>query len=494
VFDFVKPSTQGTTWGLGGTCVNVGCVPKKLMHYAALCGEQLHDAKTFGWDFNLPQKHNWSVLVKNVQDHIKKLNFFYEKGLASANTKTLRPASPLEEPKVVEISKGRVVYYNALATFSGPKEVSWEDAFGTKGKITGDNILIAVGGRPTVPDIPGVKEFAITSDDLFSLSHPPGKTLCVGAGYISLECGGFLTNLGYDTTIAVRSVPLRVGPFDRQCVNKLVDLMKVQGTKFVYDVEVKSIVKQPTGRLFVTFENVKSKEETTEEYDTVLYATGRHADTGALGLSAAGVNTTKWGTIDASDKDETNVPGIYAIGDAVTGRPELTPVAIQAGELLSRRLFGSATELMDYVNIPTTVFTPFEYGLCGLSEEDAIKKYGAEDVEVYLSSFQSLELGAAHRHPRDNEAEDFPTNALSKLVCVKSENERVVGFHYVGPNAGEITQGFALGLRLKATKKDFTDLVGIHPTDAESFTALSITKASAEEYESAGGCGGGKCG
>lgn len=219
------------------------------------------------------------------------------------------------------------------------------------------------------------------------------------------------------------------------------------GTRFIKGYEVQSISKLDSGRLLVTFEKVTTKETYTEEYDTVLYATGRHADTAKLGLPAVGVQTTEWGTIDASDADETNVPGIYAIGDVVTGRPELTPVAVQAGELLARRLFAGQTEQMDYVNIPTTVFTPFEYGLCGLSEEDAIKKYGAENVNVYLSSFQSLEIGAAHRktHPRDGPSEDFPTNALSKLVCNKADNDRVVGFHYVGPNAGEVTQGFALG-------------------------------------------------
>jgi pyruvate/2-oxoglutarate dehydrogenase complex dihydrolipoamide dehydrogenase (E3) component len=214
----------------------------------------------------------------------------------------------------------------------------------------------------------------------------------------------------------------------------------------MYKVEVKSITKQPSGRLLVTFENVLTKAESTEEYDTVLYATGRHADTAKLGLDAAGVQTTEWGTVDANARDETNVPGVYAIGDVATGRPELTPVAIQAGELLARRLVKGATEIMDYEKIPTTVFTPFEYGLCGLSEEDAIKKFGAENVNVYLSSFQSLELGAAHR--KTHYSEDFPTNALSKLVCNGADNDRVVGFHYVGPNAGEITQGFALGILL----------------------------------------------
>jgi len=176
------------------------------------------------------------------------------------------------------------------------------------------------------------------------------------------------------------------------------------------------------------------------------------------------------------------------------GRPELTPVAIQAGQLVVRRIFDKSKELMDYTNIPTTVFTPFEYGGVGISEEEAIKKYGKDNVECYVSEFSTLEIGAAHRHPHGNNSADFPTNCLSKLVCIKSENERVVGFFFIGPNAGEITQGFALAVRLGAKKKDFDDLVGIHPTDAESYTSLQVKKSSGEQWESAGGCGGGTCG
>eukprot|EP01124_Arcella_intermedia_P020358 TRINITY_DN2782_c0_g1_i2.p1 TRINITY_DN2782_c0_g1~~TRINITY_DN2782_c0_g1_i2.p1 ORF type:complete len:901 (-),score=193.98 TRINITY_DN2782_c0_g1_i2:2153-4855(-) len=491
MFDYVKPSQRGTRWGLGGTCVNVGCVPKKLMHYGALLGEGIHDAKVFGWDVN-SGKHDWVKLVETVQSHVKKLNFFYEKGLQTANTLSLRNG----ETQV--ISNGSITYFNALATFSDAKTVSWKDDFGNTGSVTGDNILIAVGGRPFVPDnIPGVKEYSITSDDLFSLTRSPGKTLCVGAGYISLECGGFLGNLGLDVTICVRSIPLRTGGFDRQCVDKIVSLMQVQGIKFFMATDVAKIEKQGDGKLKVHFFNVSTKETFTEIYDTVLYATGRGADTQKLNVQSAGVQTTSRGTIVADDSDRTNVPHIYALGDVAEGRPELTPVAVQAGEYLARRLFAKSTVLMNYQLVPTTVFTPFEYGIVGLSEENAISKYGKDAIESYLSEFSSLEIGAAHRKRLDkgSEEDDFPTNALSKLVCLKKDGkEVVVGFHYVGPNAGEVTQGFALALKLGATKKDFDEVVGIHPTDAESFMALGITKSSGEQWESAGGCGGGKCG
>lgn len=229
-----------------------------------------------------------------------------------------------------------------------------------------------------------------------------------------------------------------------------------------------------------------------EVYDTVLYATGRGADTQGLNLKSAGVEALSKGTIQTNERDQTNVENIFAIGDVSEGRPELTPVAIQAGQLLARRLFGKGSALMDYTGVPTTVFTPFEYGIVGLSEEDARKKFNG-DIAVYLSEFTTLEIGAAHRKLHGTD-EDFPTNCLSKLVCVKSENNRVVGFHFVGPNAGEITQGFALALKLGATKSDFDDVVGIHPTDAESFASLEVEKYTGEEWESSGGCGGGKCG
>jgi len=229
--------------------------------------------------------------------------------------------------------------------------------------------------------------------------------------------------------------------------------MKAGGTKFLMPVDVTKIAKRSDGRLEVSFSNVNTKCTFTDVYDTVLYATGRGADTDGLNLAAAGVKISPKGTVLTDDHDCTNVPHIFAIGDVADGRPELTPVAIQAGQLVVRRIFDKSKELMDYTNIPTTVFTPFEYGGVGISEEEAIKKYGKDNVECYVSEFSTLEIGAAHRHPHGNNSADFPTNCLSKLVCIKSENERVVGFFFIGPNAGEITQGFALAVRLGAKRR-----------------------------------------
>ena len=361
-------------------------------------------------------------------------------------------------------------------------------------RLSAANIVIAVGGRPSVPsDVPGALEHAITSDDIFYLEKAPGKTLCVGASYISLECAGFLTELGYDVTVASRTILLR--GFDRQCAEKVGNLMHDLGTNFMYGFQPATINKLPSGKLQVVFSNHASGVEKVEEYDTVLYATGRTADLPGLNLNAAGVNISQSGMIPVVDEC-TNVPHIYAIGDVCEGKPELTPVAIRAGELLAKRLFGHSQEKMDYELIPTTVFTPFEYGCVGLSEEQAVERFGADDVEVYLTEFTTLEISAVHRMKDaaiHGENEDMGHTCMSKLVCVKSQGERVVGFHCIGPNAGEITQGFTLGIRLGAKKSDFDSLVSIHPTDAESFCALSVTKRSGLPYSSEG-CGGGTCG
>jgi thioredoxin reductase (NADPH) len=280
-------------------------------------------------------------------------------------------------------------------------------------------------------------------------------------------------------------------------VDKVISLMQAQGTRFLMKNEITKIEKLDTGKLKVDFINLENKSTHTDIFDTVLYAVGRGADTQGLNLSSTGVKFTSSGTIITDQYDRTNIPHIYAVGDVADSRPELTPVAIQAGELLSRRLFDNSSTLMNYHGVPTTVFTPFEYGRVGMSEEDAITQYGAENIEVFLSEFSTLEIGAAHRkrlNPPNPEEPDFPTNCLSKLICHKSDKNRIIGFHYVGPNAGEITQGFALALKVGATKEDFNEVVGIHPTDAESFMSLGITKSSKEVWEYLGGCGGGKCG
>jgi thioredoxin/glutathione reductase (selenoprotein) len=348
LFDYVKPSTQGTTWGLGGTCVNVGCVPKKLMHRAAVIGQTLHDAHHFGWSVTDESKQfDWGKLVTNTRNHVRMLNFGYKKGLKSADVK----------------------YINGLASFPADNDghtLEYKKRFKEKEppvKLTFDKVLIAVGGRPTIPkSVPGAIEYAITSDDIFYLNRSPGKTLVVGAGYIALECGGFLTECGFEVDIAVRSIILR--GFDRDCTNKIHEHMASSGTNFLLRTNVTKITKdEETGKLMVTMD-IDGGDPIITPYDTVMYATGRTADTANLQLENlnASLKADKHGKLDCVD-EQTNVPNVFAVGDVLIGRPELTPVAIQAGELLARRLYKQgATKVMNYDLIATTVFTPAEYG------------------------------------------------------------------------------------------------------------------------------------
>ncbi|KNC79621.1 hypothetical protein SARC_07985 [Sphaeroforma arctica JP610] len=476
LFDYVKPSTQGTQWGLGGTCVNVGCVPKKIMHYAGLQAINMHDAQALGWQVEADSiKHDWTTLVETVQNHVGSLNWGYKLGLRS----------------------NKVNYINATAAFIDAHTVTYT-LKGVEKTLSAANLLIAVGGRPVIPEsIPGALEHAITSDDIFSLYTSPGRTLCVGASYISLECGGFLKELGYEVDVAMRSIPLR--GFDRQCSEKVADLMDKLGVTFHKQYVPSLIKKTSSGDLEVTMTHTVTNEEIVKSYNTVMFATGRRADTDGLNLAAAGLSALPNGKLATDYADVTSVSHIYAIGDCAQERPELTPVAVQAGQYLARRVFGGSSKNMDYKMVATAVFTPFEYGAVGYSEEDALTTFGEDAIEVYLFEFTTLEAGAVHRkkHPSriaDEYDADFGDTCLAKLVCLKNENERVVGFHFIGPNAGEITQGYALALKAGVTKAMFDDTVGIHPTDAESFHALEITRRSGKSWVAEGGCGGGVCG
>merc|ERR1712168_1348351 len=349
---------------------------------------------------------------------------------------------------------------------------------GVKKEITATNFVVAVGGRPKYPDVPGAKEYAITSDDLFSLENHPGSTLIVGASYIALECAGFLKGIGVDVTVMVRSILLR--GFDQQMADKIGEYMENDcDISFVRPCVPTKIEKIEDGKLRVTGE-YNDGTEYTNEFNTVLFATGRVADTDGLNLPAVGVKTGTDGynKIIGDEADRTNVPNIYAIGDVLEDKPELTPMAIQAGKLLARRICGSSKVLADYKMVATTVFTPLEYGTVGYAEEDARKEFGDAAIDVYHSNFWPLEWTVAHR----------PENSCyCKLVCVKSQNMKVVGLHYLGPNAGEVPQGFGIAIKMGATKDDFDMLVGIHPTTAENFTTLTISKSSGEDA-SATGC------
>ncbi|XP_054992840.1 thioredoxin reductase 3 [Sorex araneus] len=418
VLDFVVPTPQGTSWGLGGTCVNVGCIPKKLMHQAALLGQALADSRKYGWEYSKQVKHNWEVMTEAIQNHISSLNWSYR----------------------LSLREKAVTYVNAFGEFVESHKIKATNKKRQETFYTAAKFVIATGERPRYLGIQGDKEYCITSDDLFSLPYCPGKTLVVGASYVALECAGFLAGLGLEVTVMVRSILLR--GFDQEMAEKVGSYMEQHGVRFL--------------RRFVPV--------------AVLLAIGRDACTKKIGLEKIGVKVNEMsGKIPVNDLEQTSVPHVYAVGDVLEGKLELTPVAIQAGKLLARRLFGGRSEKCDYINVPTTVFTPLEYGCCGLSEEKAIEIYKKDNLDVYHTLFWPLEWTVAGR---DN------NTCYVKIICNKFDQDRVVGFHLLGPNAGEVTQGFAAAMKCGLTKQLLDSTIGIHPTCGEIFTTLEITKAS----------------
>ncbi|XP_011767316.1 thioredoxin reductase 1, cytoplasmic isoform X1 [Macaca nemestrina] len=457
VLDFVTPTPLGTRWGLGGTCVNVGCIPKKLMHQAALLGQALQDSRNYGWKVEETVKHDWDRMIEAVQNHIGSLNWGYR----------------------VALREKKVVYENAYGQFIGPHRIKATNNKGKEKIYSAERFLIATGERPRYLGIPGDKEYCISSDDLFSLPYCPGKTLVVGASYVALECAGFLAGIGLDVTVMVRSILLR--GFDQDMASKIGEHMEEHGIKFIRQfvpIKIEQIEAGTPGRLRVVAQSTNSEEIIEGEYNTVLLAIGRDACTRKIGLETVGVKINeKTGKIPVTDEEQTNVPYIYAIGDILEDKVELTPVAIQAGRLLAQRLYAGSTVKCDYENVPTTVFTPLEYGACGLSEEKAVEKFGEENIEVYHSYFWPLEWTIPSR---DN------NKCYAKIICNTKDNERVVGFHVLGPNAGEVTQGFAAALKCGLTKKQLDSTIGIHPVCAEVFTTLSVTKRSGASILQAG--------
>jgi len=450
VADFVKPSPAGTTWGLGGTCVNVGCIPKKLMHISSLYRETQVDMAGSGWDTKA--SHSWSGMVTKVDNYIKSLNWGAKTDLRSKNIK----------------------YYNAFATFEDQHTVKLTDKNGKEEKATFKYCLIACGGRPNYGGYPGAEECCISSDDIFWQKKAPGKTLVVGASYIALECAGFIAGFGFDTTVMVRSILLR--GFDQDIAERIGQYMAKHGVNFAQNMVPSKFEKLPSGQVKVF---VNDKEYGV--FDTVLMAVGRTGLAGQLNLKAAGIDyLEKNGKVQVNEKDQTKVEHIYAIGDVIDGKPELTPVAIQAGRLLARRLFGGATKIMDYTDVCTTVFTPIEFGTVGLNEEEAIKKLGKERVKVYHTLATPLEWNLNSERAADGD------QGYMKFICDKAENEKVVGAHILGPNAGEVTQGLGVAIKAGFTKTTLDDTVGIHPTFAESFCNSLEEKVAGEELSKAG--------
>ncbi|MEZ9593409.1 glutathione-disulfide reductase [Shewanella sp. 10N.261.52.F9] len=413
---------------LGGTCVNVGCVPKKVMWYGAQVAEAMHlYAKDYGFDVTV-NKFDWSTLVASREAYIDRIHGSYDRGLESNGVTLVRGYGRFIDSKTIEVNGEH---------------------------YTADNILIATGGAATIPNIPGA-EYGIDSDGFFALEAQPKRVAVVGAGYIAVEVAGVLQALGSDTHLFVRKhAPLR--NFDPMLSEALMESMAIDGPTLHTHSTPESVIKNDDGSLTLKIENGESYD-----VDCLIWAIGRHPSTGNIGLENTKVELDAKGYVITDEQQNTTDAGIYCVGDIMAGGVELTPVAVKAGRLLSERLFNGMTDAkMDYSVIPTVVFSHPAIGTMGLTQPEAIAQYGEENVTVYTSGFTSMYTAVtAHRQA-----------CKMKLVCA-GDNQKVVGIHGIGYGMDEILQGFGVAMKMGATKADFDAVVAIHPTGAEEFVTM----------------------
>ncbi|MCG3816951.1 glutathione-disulfide reductase [Photobacterium damselae] len=413
---------------LGGTCVNVGCVPKKVMWHGAQIAEAMHlYAKDYGFDVDM-KGLNWGKLVESREAYISRIHTSYETVLGNNKIEVINGFAQFVDAKTVEVDGEH---------------------------YTADHILIAVGGRPSIPAIPGAVH-GIDSNGFFELKEQPKRAAVVGAGYIAVEIAGVLNGLGTDTHLFVRKEsPLR--SFDPMIIETLTEVMAAEGPTLHTHSVPKEVVKEEDGTVTLYFENGESHNT-----DILIWAIGREPTTDAINLAAAGVETNNRGFIKVDEFQQTNVEGIYCVGDIMEGGIELTPVAVKAGRQLSERLFNNKPNAkMDYALVPTVVFSHPPIGTIGLTEPEAIAQYGAENVKVYKSGFTAMYTAVTqHRQP-----------CRMKLVCA-GEDEKVVGLHGIGFGVDEMIQGFGVAMKMGATKADFDSVVAIHPTGSEEFVTM----------------------
>ena len=404
---------------LGGTCVNVA---EAINNYAP----------AYGFDVEV-KKFDYAKLVESRQAYIGRIHTSYNNVLAKNNVDVLNGFARFKDAKTIEVSY----------------------ADGSTELVTADHILIATGGRPSIPAVKGA-EYGIDSNGVFALNELPKRVAVVGAGYIAVELAGVLNSLGSETHLFVRQhAPLRNQ--DPLIVETLVEVLEQDGIQLHTKALPEEVVKNADGSLILKLQDGR---ETT--VDTLIWAIGREPATDVINLKVTGVKTNSRGQIIVDKYQNTNVPGIYAVGDIIEGGIELTPVAVAAGRRLSERLFNNKpNEHLDYNLVPTVVFSHPPIGTVGLTEPQAIEQYGEENVKVYKSSFTAMYTAVTeHRQP-----------CRMKLVCVGKE-EKIVGLHGIGFGVDEMIQGFAVAIKMGATKADFDNTVAIHPTGSEEFVTM----------------------
>ncbi|KAH8678154.1 glutathione reductase [Xylariales sp. PMI_506] len=428
---------------LGGTCVNVGCVPKKVTFNAAAIAEAIHDSKAYGFSVQETKAFDWPSFKHKRDAYIKRLNGIYERNLGNDKVEYVHGWAKL-------LSKNEV-------------EVTLDD--GSKETVRAKKILIATGGNPTAApsDVPGA-EYGTNSDGFFDIATLPKKVALVGAGYIAVEFAGMFNALGVETHLFIRHKTFlrHFDPMIQEGVTSEYERLGVHLHK--ESVQTKVEKDANTGKLAIHYKDANG-EGKLEDVDHLIWAIGRTPATKDIGLDKAGVTVDEKGYILADDYQNTNVDNIYALGD-VCGKVELTPVAIAAGRRLAERLFGPEefrTTKISYENIPSVVFAHPEVGSIGLSEPEAEAKYGKENLTIYKTNFTAMYYAMMEMEDKG------PTKY--KLICAGPE-QKVVGLHIMGLGSGEMLQGFGVAIKMGATKKDFDSCVAIHPTSAEELVTL----------------------
>ncbi|WP_417545637.1 glutathione-disulfide reductase [Marinobacter sp.] len=409
---------------LGGTCVNVGCVPKKLFVYGAHVKDELEDAAGYGWNLPLDGvSFDWPTLVANKNTEIERLNGIYGRLLENAGVTIIEGTASIKDPNTVVV---------------GEKE------------YTTAHITVATGSWPVVPDIPG-KECIVTSNEMFFLPQLPKQAVVWGGGYIAVEFAGILAGLGVETTLLYRG-DLFLRGFDSDVRKFTEQEMRKKGVHLEFGVTIESVEAENSHY------RVQLSNGSVMETGLVMAATGRRALVDGLGLTELGIELNASGHVVVDDHFQTSVPSVTALGDVI-GTPQLTPVALAQGMVLSRRMFGDGEGEMDYTAIPTAVFCQPNIGTVGLTEEEA--REAGHTLRIYRSEFRPMKYVLSGRDER----------CLMKLV-VDDATDRVLGAHMVGPDAGEITQGLAVAIKAGATKAQFDSTMGIHPTSAEEFVTM----------------------